>query len=450
MFGALSTLPRLGDSDVFWHLAQGAQTLRNGLARTDVFSWTATGTPVLIDQWLGQVGWYAAYAAAGWTGIAALRGIAVALVVTFIVAAALRAQPRPLVAVIASLPAIALSRYSWTERPELFGLACFSALVLIVRAAYDRPRTLLLAPPLLVLWANLHASFVLGVAVVAIASVTIAARRADARRFAFAALVLSFAATLLTPSGPLIWTSAGGHFLSPPRFIQEEGAPDVTQLYGQLFVFAIAAVLATAALARPVDVREVFLLVPVLFVSLTAARHTPFFAIASAPYLASHGPQALGALARMLRLRGWSAPPSRAVPSLRVDIATAIVGLALVLGAARVATGGPDLSGYPVAALPSLPTGSGLLSEYDWGGFLIWYAPGTPVFIDGRLFPFLPAAMDDYRAIVGLHPGWQDVIARRDVRALLLRPSEPLAARARELGWRAVSTSESYVLLVRP
>jgi hypothetical protein len=450
IFGALSTLATVGDSDLFWHLAQGRQTLTDGLERMDRFSWTVNGTAVLTDQWLGQVAWYSAYAAAGWHGVILLRALLVAAIVTCIVGTALWAGRRPLIAVLAAFPAILLTRFSWTERPALMGLACFAVLLVLLRVAEERPRVLLAVPALVLLWANLHASFALGFAVVVILCGEMAFRRHDARRIAIGVIIASLAATVLTPSGIAIWASNGGHFLAPPRAIQEEGVPDVTEPYGLVFALVIAAVMATAFLSRPVPFREVALLLPVLFVSLTAARHTPFFAVASAPYLAEHAPEAIAAVARRFRLALPQLPLTPGVPPVRADLATAALALAAVLAASVVARGEPNLVGYPVAALDALPTGSGVLNEYGWGGFLIWYAPTTPVFIDGRLFPYVPKVLDEYRAVVGVHPEWQAVIERRNIRALLLRPTDAGAARARELGWRVLSSSDSYVLLARP
>src|SRR2546425_9770883 len=148
IFGALSTLATLGDPDLFWHLAQGRQTVTEGLARVDTFSWSVNGLPVLTDQWLGQVIWYDGYAAFGWNGIIVLRALLVAAIVTLVVAAALSAQRRPIVAVIAALPAIAMTRFAWTERPQLMGLLCFTALVLLLRASAERPRLLMAVPAL--------------------------------------------------------------------------------------------------------------------------------------------------------------------------------------------------------------------------------------------------------------------------------------------------------------
>ncbi len=450
IFGALSTAATVGDPDLFWHLAQGRQTVTEGLARVDVFSWTVNGLPVLTDQWLGQVIWYEAYAAVGWTGIIVLRGLLVAAAVTLIVASALLAQRRPIVAVMAALPAIVLTRFAWTERPQLMGLCCFAALILLLRASAQRPRLLLAAPALIVVWANLHASFALGLAVTAIACAELWIRRPDARRLAVGVVAISIAATLLTPSGVSIWTSASGHFLSPPRVVLEEGVPDVTQPYGFVFAFVVLAVLVTAQLSRQTDLREAALLVPVLFVSMTAARHTPFFAVASAGYLAAHAPDAVGAIAARLRINARMPAFAARVPSVRVDLATAAVALVAVIAAGGVARAEPNLSAYPTGALSSLPPGPGLVNDYDWGGFLIWYAPATPVFIDGRLFPYTGDALRDYETVVSLGPTWRDVLARRGARALLVKPFSPLAVRARDLRWPILAESASYVLFMVP
>jgi hypothetical protein len=450
IFGVLSTLATVGDPDLFWHLAQGRQTVTQGLARVDTFSWSVNGLPVLTDQWLGQVIWYEAYAALGWNGIILLRALLVAAIVTLIVAAALTAQRRPIVAVIAALPAIALTRFAWTERPQLMGLLCFAALILLLRASAERPRLLGAAPALIVVWANLHASFALGLAVTGIACVELWLRRPDARRLALGVVAVSIAATLFTPSGLSIWTSASGHFLSPPRVIQEEGVPDVTQPYGLVFAFVVLAVLVTAELSRPTVLRDVALLVPVLFVSMTAARHTPFFAVASAPYLAAHAPEAIGAIVARFHINARLPAFAPRVPSLRFDLMTAAIALAVVIGAGLLARGEPNLGAYPTGALSSLPPGPGVVNDYDWGGFLIWYAPATPVFIDGRLFPYTGDALRDYETLVTLGPTWRDVVARRGARAVLLKPAAPLAVRARDLGWPIVAESVSYVLFIVP
>src|SRR2546430_15227740 len=99
--------------------------------------------------------------------------------------------------------------------------------------------------------------------------------------------------------------------------------------------------------------RYVALLVPVLFFSRTAARHTPFFAVASAPYLAAHAPAAVGAIAARLRInvRLPAFPPR--VPSLRIDLAMAVIAIVAGGGAWLFARRGPDPAPDPVGAASS-------------------------------------------------------------------------------------------------
>ena len=93
-----------------------------------------------------------------------------------------------------------------------------------------------------------------------------------------------------------------------------------------------------------------------------------------------------------------------------------------------------------------------LLNEYDWGGYLIFNLPERPVFIDGRYVPYLGGVLDDYRALVGLHPGWRDLLDRYRVSEVVLRMARPLAVALREDGWtvRAADPDGRWIVLVRP
>lgn len=454
-FGAVSTRLPVGDSDVFWHLVLGRQALQGSIALPEALSglsWTATSFAGSSDQWFGQTLLALAFDAGGWSGIVALRAVAVALLVGLILYAAVRERPaRPLGAVLAALPAVALSRFVWTERPELFGIVCFALLVVLLRSAQAGDvRAMYWIPPLIVLWANLHGSFALGAVLVVLVAIDGAMARPGLRRIHAAMAIGSLVATLLTPAHLDAWTAPGFHLLHPPRAIQEWSVPDVTTLPGAIFALAVFATFGTALFSRRRAPREAVVLLPVLFVSLIATRQLPLFAIAAAPYLAAHGGDALSEIAALIRLRvpplaGAARRPARAVDAIALAIAAAVLALSVATGVAA-----PDLSGFPVAAVPQLRPGPGLLDQYDWGGYLIWAAPRTPVFVDGRLVPYLGPIMDDYTTVVGVHPGWRDVIARRRIRQILVRPTDPVAVRARDLGWAIRASSDTFVLIDVP
>jgi hypothetical protein len=131
-----------------------------------------------------------------------------------------------------------------------------------------------------------------------------------------------------------------------------------------------------------------------------------------------------------------------------------VLALLLLAGALASAAGAPqapDERGYPAAAVPLLRAGSGtLLHEYDWGGFLIARVPERPVFVDGRLFPYLPTVLREYRDAVDLRPDWRAVLDRYGVRTVLLRPDRALAVALREDGWRVAASGPAFVLLEHP
>jgi hypothetical protein len=449
--GAASASRPAGDPDVYWHLATAREALAHGIVRSDLFSWTIRGAPVSTDQWLGQLFLYGAYLIDGWAGLVVLRAIAVAALVALVFAnAAIAGRGARLVApLLASVPAIFLSQFVWSERPELFGFVCFAALLLLLRLGRaGSDRALALVVPLLLIWANLHGSFALGVALVGVVSLE-GAWREPARRRAYAVVALaSVAATLLTPAGLGAWTAPSYHFLTPPREIQEWAVPDIRTAIGALFGVTVVLVVAVALITRSLPVREAVILIPVVLLAATAVRHTPLFAIAAAPYLAGYGPSALSAL----RIRVATRRSNRAESTVRVR-RTFSIAAAVVLGivAIVIAPAEPDDSRFPVAALSAIPAGPGLFNHYDWGGWLIWRAPTTPVFIDGRYTPYrCCGVLDDYQTVIAADPGWSLVVTRRGVRSILVRPTDPIAIRGIESGWTVLARSPGFVLLRIP
>jgi hypothetical protein len=480
-----ATRAPVSDSDFFWHLAVGRDIVAHGVPGVDVYSWTVAGKSVLPDQWLGELLFYAAYAIGSWSGVIALRALAVGVLVAIVVWTALAERPlRPLVAVLATLPAIGVARFAWTDRPELLGLVCFAILIALLRAARRGSLTAFaLCVPLVLLWANLHGSYAIGLGLVLLVAIERAVIDPPHRRRYAVIAVATVIATFVTPAGLATWTSSGGHFLSPPRFVQEEGTPDVTTLPGLLFSISLLATLATAMLAPRARRRDVLfemaVLVPVAFVSLTATRHLVFFPIAAAPFLSLWGPEAWGEGVRTLRaawgdvLRGMrpsamrtrgrtaQGDPRAYAPEggppehgrhrgLIANMVAAFVAFALLIAGIATSPRAPDLGAFPVAALPQLPAGPGLLNRYDWGGFLIWYAPATPVFVDGRLFPYVGEALDDYRAVIGLHPDWRQVLAKRGIRTVLVAPSDAIAVEGAALGWPILARTPEWVMLRVP
>ena len=437
---ALATPP--SDPDMYWHLASGKWMLDHGqLLRADVFSSTVNGQPYSVGEWLGQIVLYVAYLAGGWTGLVILRGLLVGVCAFFLMRVALRGGAPIIVAVPVTCAALLLSEIVWTDRPHLFTLALFPLLLdLLLAARAGRFGLLLGVPPLMLLWTNLHGGYALGLALVGVFTLEALLTRRNFAAFAITAST-AFAASLVDP-GSLGLSAAAAHATAPPRFIVEESPPDVTRPAG--FVFA-AFIIGTLALAMRSggSLLDLLLLAPLLWLGLSAQRHMPYFAFAAVPFISAAIPRAWSPLeAWLARRRPY---PRGAIVGFGAGVAAmALAGVAFVPNA-------PNERAYPTVVLDAVRSGSGvLLNEYDWGGYLIWRAPERPVFVDGRLFPFLPDVFADWRTAVELGPRWKEVLERYQVTQVLLRPDRALVSALREQGWRVVGGDAGSVLLERP
>lgn len=249
----LATLPTV---DLAYQLRAGAGIIAGrGIPATDTWTFTAAGLPWLDQQWAAQAVLGAVYGLAGWTGLAILRALMVALMTAFVLAAIRRTAPRmhrrtaallTLAAFIVMSPALAL-------RPQLFGLVLFAATLFILAGRADRARWLWTLPVIAMAWANVHGSFILAPVLVGLACLEdLSARRPIARRMVVVT-ALTAALTLVNPFGFGVWEYAFGlatnHEVTAR--ISEWQPPTLGSTFGALFwVSVVLVVVAAVALIR--------------------------------------------------------------------------------------------------------------------------------------------------------------------------------------------------------
>ena len=224
--------------DLWWHLALGRAFAEGGpWLAADPLLFAPAGPPAPAS-WLADL---ALAGVAHAAGFGALRALHVALVAAILALAWFelrRASRSRAVASLGTLAFAALSAYRLVQlRPDLFSIAA-SLLFYRWLLADGRPpswRRIALTSAIAALWANLHAGFPIGLALIAaaLAGLVVAAplrspeqRRADrmrARRLG-AALVSSGAATLANPAGVgahLAYFRAGAATPSLARVVDE-------------------------------------------------------------------------------------------------------------------------------------------------------------------------------------------------------------------------------------
>lgn len=166
------------DPDTCWHLAFGKWVHEHhSLPSIDPFSsninaavFIAPGRPLIHHEWLSDVLFYAAYVVGGAVGPLLLTAVCASLALIVVPGRMLQraGAPRAVSAVLLLSLVCACSFRLWV-RPEAFSFVCFSALIivneLIQNGSTRRAIACCLAAfGIMVLWANLHGIFVLGIA----------------------------------------------------------------------------------------------------------------------------------------------------------------------------------------------------------------------------------------------------------------------------------------------
>src|SRR5262245_12572441 len=158
------------DVDLWGHLRFGLDILESHtLESTDTYSFTSD-RPWINHEWLSEISIAGAWQAGGATGLILLK-LAYILGALAFMRATLKEQRIDGRArtMLLGLTLVGLLTRVTHVRPQLFSVLLFSALIYIfVRSERGSTRTLLWTIPILVLWANFHGGWLVGVATVGI------------------------------------------------------------------------------------------------------------------------------------------------------------------------------------------------------------------------------------------------------------------------------------------
>ncbi len=445
-------------ADLWWHLATGRQIVAHlEIPRHDVFSYTNAGAPWFNHEWLTQVLLFTLFRLGGGTALGVFKIVAVAFVVLCAAWLGWRRSGSPVFAAVATIAATVLCRPFLDIRPDLFLFVGTIATMAVV-GAYRRgapAAILVLLPAVMVLWANLHSSFIYGLGLLGLLAGTeltaaVLGRsedrlsRARAGRLVVVAAVAALAC-LLNPEGlgglafpfailrpeAAVWRDRIVEWAPPVLFHEGALAP---AFFGYFLVGEVVTTLAVALVApRRPDLSDTLPVALTGLAALRSRRFIPLFALVSVPLLARN--------LAVLRNRLVDA---RAPGRVREAMGTALLALSalawVIVHAApeirqmRVEGFFPRLayaSFFPRDAVEFLRLNTldgRLFHRYAWGGYLTFYLPERKVFIDGRGHTIYPPEFyrEDLTAEFGA-PGWSAVLDRYEV-ALVLWPTGATAA----------------------
>lgn len=464
----------LADGDTGYHVAAGQYMLvERSVPHHDIFSWHTPAPRWIAFEWLSQVAFALAHRWQGLDGVVGLAALLLAL--TFAVLHHLLRRPGGNVWVVlfVLLLTLATSALHWLARPHLFSLllAVFW-LDLLERQRISGKSPLALLPISMLLWVNLHAGFIVGLALVAIylaggavrhlaAPLAERSRTRPAVRALAATAGACLIAALLNPNGaqallhPIV--SLGATFTMD--HITEFRSPDFHAL--SIWPFALMLLLLVTLLARSdrkPGVEQTLQLLLFGYLALTSQRHIPFFALIAAPILVEQLDALLGRW-RGHPLATWLEQRSRTVVENEVAARGHLwCGAAVVVGVLLVASGRLDYQfdpeTKPVAAVHFLqgqPLAGRVFNEYEFGDYLIYRRwPQQRVSIDGRADMYGDALLQDYYHIKRLQPGWHAILDRYAVDWVMFDTGSALAqALLIDPAWRRLYADDVASVFVR-
>lgn len=433
------------DGDTGWHLAAGRHILETGsIPRTDPFSFTSAGQPWHAHEWLAEVVMAAVFNLAGWGGLTLLFAAAGGVTILLIGRELLRRLPIRwtlcgVFVVCGLLHPLALAR------PHMLAWPLLAVWLLILLHAREKGRAPSFAAlPLMLLWANLHASYMLGLGIAAfIALEAFLTHRRDrpamVRWGAFLAGAL--VAACITPHG--VQGFIYPFEVSGMRVVTVIDEWRATNLEDdRLFIGVAVTLWALVGLQwRRLHPLRILLLAGLTVMALAHARHQMPFAIVASLMVAA----VIAGGAREPGLR-------QAIPQRTLWMAAAAAAALIVAVRAAVPFTMKDNVAFPVAAISHVPPqlrAQPVLNGYSFGGPLI--LSGIRPYIDGRADMY----GDDFTLdLVAMMRGDIERFRRADRRwrfgwTILPADVRLVSMLDREPGWRRLYADRWAVVHVR-
>ena len=461
-----ATIAPMSTVDLAYQVRAGELMLGSlAILRTDPFTFTAFGEPWLNQQWGAGVLFAIVHGIAGWGGLVVLRVVLVAASVG-LVALAARRWLAPRTAVLLALAGFVVGIAALGLRAQLFGILVFAAVLAILAWRESRPRLVWAIPVLILAWANLHGSFFLGPAAVAVALLEdLPSRRTQARRL-LVVLGLSLAATCVTPFGPAVWGYALGIATNDQvtRLITEWQRTSPFTVTGALFYASVIG--AIVVVVRAVRGRDVPL--PVLTVVwLGALALLGAYAERGVAWWAFGAPVALAPVVASLAAPGGAqvrAPREDSRPlrllngALAGVLALAVVALQPLWRPADSLTGPEGLlrdapGGLASALAAAADSTDRVVAPQPWASWFEWSAPDRLVMVDSRVEVVPAWAWADYATIVVGGPAALETLDQIAATVVVVDPEEQSALditlRGFDAGWRLSYEDDDGVLFTR-
>jgi hypothetical protein len=470
----------IGNSDFWMHLAMGRQIAEHGLQKVDAWTFTAEGARWVNSSWLYDRVLFSLWSLGSAPLVILLHAAGVVLAFVLLIPAARKWSGGTAISFALILSAWLLAA-RFTIAPHVAALP-LAAIFIMLLSEPRKPWVLwAVLLPLQILWANVHASFVLGPVICAVFAVQF---RINAKSDAAAAsglfthaLWLAVATLLVGVVNPYGLTLYASGLLSATngafKFVQEWISPFSAQFPASFYpkhIVTLALFVGAGGLIaekRNLPVGLTTLAVASAFLIILFPRNVEWLAVLAFPFLAlsfnsigvliESGLRSLAKTEKVSGIRGATAGLAAvlAVLSVLVVLSSACYVYA---GSASVFGLGTEYDLFPHAAAkvierPDFPARAVNLAPD--GGFLVWEHPDRPIFVDQRASLY---GAEFYRGLnkclAGDEHAWKDLIEKWNPDAAIMNCSVPFAANAvrgilQDPSWALVYFDGTAAILVR-
>jgi hypothetical protein len=471
------------DPDAWWHLEIGRYIGVHGIPTVEPFAYSPAAHAWVGQQWLYEV--LLAHTVFGGAGGLAVLVMALVGAAAFLLAGLSTPRDVPAFWVAA---AIVLCAFSATEVLGVRGQVVTvlgTGIVVWILGKWRRGdnRVVWLLPPLLLLWCNLHAGFITGLALCLLYAV-MPRRRSwglnGDRRPLLAALAVAAAVTLINPAGWNLYPYVLDTFTNPviTQSIAEWQSPDFHSQLIHIYEFTAFLLVVLWVTSREVEWSDVAVAMLTIAASLQAQRNIALFAVVATPQIARYGHASYQRLAAAIKsgplpalLRSnhrlgpygsIAATPIRAgrvlsthpfVTALALLVCVFYVSAQFVLPIVAESDNGTyEARHEPEAAATYYSEhygGERVYATYDRGGYLVYRFPtGRVVDIYGESGIFGSRSLSAYLDIALLTSNWVKLLQGQMATHAIVPAHAAEVGAFRELGWRVdCYDAAGYVLM---
>jgi hypothetical protein len=508
IFLLFSYLP-LRSTDLWGHTLWGQWILEHHqLPTEDPFAPLAAGMKVVDSAWLSQIIFATVERSFGPVGLSVLFSTTV-LATLLLLARSFYLQSRSSLLMMLGVALVLIVGWSraTTLRPENFAALAFAIMIWFVTGSLfstppsneareqARPRSNLLLwlalPALFCAWANLHGSYLVGLAFLGCIALGTAIdvgwrersfgalfKSADVQRWVFLT-ELCLLATLINPYGLELLTYNLTFAANPNLQNIIEWQPLVVLgIGGREFALSIVLLLILWRVSRaPVSATQVLLLALFSFAALKSLRmigwYAPVFAWVVMPHLSDlwsrWRPSSAASQAAVEPVAvAAEGEPAYQLPPGRSFHYTLICGLLIWVGFAFSPAGNLLLGGKPrtddklfdkqssplkvAEYLAKNPPQGQVFQPQHWGDWLVLRVPGIQPFMTSNIHLAPEQVVADYERIASAQPGWARVLDRYHVTTLVLdKEAQPIIVQAMKQAtdWALAYEDDQAVVYVR-